>query len=152
MASRRQDHGQGGGRGRSQRQLRVGELIRRRLSEVLARGDVHDAELSAQSITVGEVQVSPDLRVATAYVMPLGGVEVEAALAALRRNRGELRHLVADALATKYTPELRFRVDETFDRLDATRRMFADPKVQQDLAAGPEDDTDDGEGDEGPRG
>ncbi|MGY6410703.1 MAG: 30S ribosome-binding factor RbfA [Alkalilacustris sp.] len=137
---RRTDQGQGRGAGRSQRQLRVGELIRRRLSEVLARGEVHDDALSAASITVGEVQVSPDLRVATAYVMPLGGAGVEAALAALRRNKGELRHLVAGALATKYTPELRFRADETFDRLDATRRMFSDPKVQQDLAAGAEDE------------
>ena len=140
MGRSRQDHGQGRGTtGPSQRQLRVGELIRRRLSEVLARGDVHDAELSAQSITVGEVQVSPDLRVATAYVMPLGGAGIETALAALRRNQGELRHLVGGALATKFTPELRFRADETFDRLDATRRLFADPKVQQDIASGSTD-------------
>ena len=153
MARKRHDDGQGPGSGRSQRQLRVGELIRRRLSEVLARGDVHDAELSAQSITVGEVQVSPDLRVATAYVMPLGGAGVEAALAALRRNQGELRHLVASALATKYTPELRFRADETFDRLDATRRMFADPKVRQDVAAPQEGEANgDGDGDGDGRG
>ncbi len=148
---RRADH-QGRGAGPSQRQLRVGELIRRRLSEVLARGDVHDTELNAQSITVGEVQVSPDLRVATAYVMPLGGAGVETALAALRRNKGELRHLVGGALATKFTPELRFRPDETFDRLDATRRMFDDPKVRQDLAPEGGEDAAEDAGRDGERG
>lgn len=122
------------GKGPTQRQLRVGELIRRRLAEVLARGDVHDPELTALSITVGEVTVSPDLRVATAYVMPLGGAGIETAIAALKRNQGELRHLIGGALATKFTPQLRFRPDETFERLDATRRMFSDPTVQRDLA------------------
>jgi ribosome-binding factor A len=78
--------------GPSQRQLRVGELIRRTLSDVLYRGDVHDPDLNAMSITVGEVRVSPDLKVATVHVMPLGGGDVEGAIAALSRNKGELRH------------------------------------------------------------
>jgi ribosome-binding factor A len=78
------------GSGPSQRQLRVGELIRRTLSGVLARGDVHDPELNALSITVGEVRASPDLKIATVYVMPLGGGGREEAIAALKRNRGEL--------------------------------------------------------------
>lgn len=129
-----------GGRGPSQRQLRVGELIRRRLAEVLARGDLHDEALTQMSVTVGEVRTSPDLKVATAYVMPLGGAGVDAAIAALNRHRSELRRVVGQALGLKFTPELRFRPDETFDRLDATRRMFADPRVQRDLDAAPDDD------------
>ena len=118
----------------SQRQLRVGELIRRRLSEVLARGEVHDPDLAGVSITVGEVRCSPDLRVATAFVMPLGGQGVDSALKALARNAGTLRHEVGRALTLKVTPELRFRADETFDRMDAARRLFADETVRRDVA------------------
>ncbi|TCP61577.1 ribosome-binding factor A [Rhodovulum bhavnagarense] len=125
----------------SQRQLRVGELIRRTLSEVLARGDVHDPDLNRMSITVGEVRTSPDLRVATAYVLPLGGHEADAALAALRRNRGELRHLVSKKLTLKFSPELRFTLDETFDRMDETRRLLSQDAVRRDLT-GPEGDED----------
>ncbi|HDR29051.1 30S ribosome-binding factor RbfA [Rhodovulum sp.] len=118
----------------SQRQLRVGELIRRTLSEVLARGDVHDPELNAMSITVGEVRTSPDLKVATAFVLPLGGRGAEAALAALRRNRGELRRLVSRKLELKFAPEIRFAPDETFDRMDETRRLLAREDVRRDTA------------------
>ncbi|MGQ0566760.1 MAG: 30S ribosome-binding factor RbfA [Gemmobacter sp.] len=128
--------------GPSQRQLRVGELIRRTLSDVLNRAEVHDPVLNTMSITVGEVRVSPDLKVATVHVMPLGGGDVEAAIAALARNKYELRRRVAGAMTLKYAPDLRFRPDETFDALDATRRMFADPVVQRDLAAGEGDDPD----------
>lgn len=117
----------------SQRQLRVGELIRRTLSEILARGDVHDPDLSRLSITVGEVRTSPDLKVATAYVLPLGGRDVDVAMEALSRNRGELRRLVSKSLTLKYSPELRFRIDETFDRMDETRRLLSDEHVRQDL-------------------
>ena len=129
-------------RGPSQRQLRVGELIRRTLSDVLARADVHDPELNAMSITVGEVRVSPDLKVATVHVMPLGGQGVEAAIAALSRNRGELRHHIAGAMTLKYAPDLRFRPDETFAALDETRRLFSDARVQRDIAAGDDDAAD----------
>lgn len=121
------------GSGPSQRQLRVGELIRRTLSDVLLRGDVHDPDLNRHSITVGEVSASPDLKVATAYVLPLGGHDAEEALAALRRNTRELRHHVAKAMTLKYAPELRFRLDETFDRMDDTRRLFADDRVRRDV-------------------
>ncbi|MCL7464144.1 30S ribosome-binding factor RbfA [Phaeovulum sp. NW3] len=131
------------GDGPSQRQLRVGELIRRTLSDVLMRGDVHDPDLNRISITVGEVRTSPDLKVATAYVTPLGGQGAEEMLAALRRNKGELRHLVSRTLTLKFAPELRFRLDETFDRLDETRRMFADERVQRDIAQPDADDEDD---------
>lgn len=127
------------GTGPSQRQLRVGELIRRTLSDVLARADVHDPELNRFSITVGEVVVSPDLKIATCHVMPLGGGDVQTAITALARNRGELRHLVSKALTLKFAPDLRFRADETYDRLDDSRRLFADERVQRDLAQ-PDDD------------
>lgn len=128
-------------RGPSQRQLRVGELIRRTLSDVLLRADVHDPELNRHSITVGEVRASPDLKVATAYVLPLGGVGAEEALAALRRNAPELRHLVAKEMTLKYAPQLRFELDATFDRLDDTRRLFADERVRRDIEA-PDTDAD----------
>lgn len=122
------------GDGPSQRQLRVGELIRRTLSDVLNRAEIHDPDLNRMSITVGEVRCSPDLKVATAYVMPLmGSVPVEDAIAALARNKAELRHRIGGALTLKYTPDLRFRPDATFDQLDETRRLFADEKVRRDL-------------------
>ena len=129
-----------GGQGPSQRQLRVGELIRRRLADVLAQGDVHDPELNRMSITVGEVRVTPDLKIATAYVMPLGGQQAEQAMEALIRNRHELRRAVVSGLALKFAPQLRFVLDDTFDRLDETRRMFADDRVQRDINAGREED------------
>ncbi|MGY6549840.1 MAG: 30S ribosome-binding factor RbfA [Roseinatronobacter sp.] len=126
--------------GPSQRQLRVGELIRRELADVLARGDVHDDVLSRVPITVSEVRTSPDLKIATAYVMPLGGQGQQETLTALRRNRAELRHLVSRSLTLKFSPDLRFQLDETFDRMDETRRLFQDARVQRDIAQGPEDD------------
>lgn len=132
------------GQGPSQRQLRVGELIRRTLSDVLHRAEIHDPDLNRMSITVGEVSCSPDLKIATVYVMPLGGHGVDEAIAALARNKGELRHRVAEAMTLKYAPDLRFRPDETFDRLDETRRLFADEKVRRDLEA-PSDDDDGGD-------
>lgn len=128
------------GHGPSQRQLRVGELIRRTLSDVLLRGDVHDPDLNRHSITVGEVKASPDLKIATAYVLPLGGNDAEDALAALRRNTGELRHLVAKGMALKYAPQLRFVLDETFDRMDDTRRLFEDERVRRDVEDADDDD------------
>lgn len=142
MAKNQHTHGSGP----SQRQLRVGELIRRTLSDVLMRADVHDPDLNRHSITVSEVRASPDLKVATAYVMPLGGHDLEDALKALRRNAPELRHLVAKAMTLKYAPQLRFQLDETFDRMDDTRRLFADERVRRDVEAQDDgdDDSDDG--------
>lgn len=121
------------GPGPSQRQLRVGELIRRTLSDVLARGDVHDPELNRMSITVGEVRTSPDLRIATAFVLPLGGQGQEDVVKLLARNKGELRRAVSKKLALKFAPDLRFQLDETFDRMDETRRLMAQNTVRQDL-------------------
>ena len=123
------------GPGPTQRQLRVAELIRRRLSDVLTQGDIHDPDLHRLSITVGEVTCSPDLKVATAYVLPLGGDKRDEALEKLRENRHEIRRIVARGLSLKFSPEIRFQIDETFDRLDNTRAMFADENVRRDLDA-----------------
>ncbi len=121
------------GKGPSQRQLRVGELIRRTLAGVLARGDVHDPDLNRMSITVGEVRTSPDLRVATAFVLPLGGQGRDEALAALRRNSKELRRAVSKELTLKFSPELRFALDETFDQMDETNRLLRQDTVRRDV-------------------
>jgi len=121
------------GPGPSQRQLRVGELIRRTLSEVLARGDIHDPDLNRVSVTVGEVSASPDLKVATAYVCPLGGQGGENLIALLAKNKSEIRRAISKELTLKFTPDLRFRLDETFDRMDETRRLFSQDAVRQDL-------------------
>ncbi|MCD1626717.1 MAG: 30S ribosome-binding factor RbfA [Paracoccaceae bacterium] len=119
--------------GPGQRQLRVGELIRRTLSEVLMRGDIHDPDLNRLSITVGEVRVTTDLRVATIYVLPLGGHGKDEVIKLLARNKGELRRIIGKKVALKFTPELRFQLDETFDRMDETRRLFAQDEVRRDL-------------------
>ncbi len=121
------------GAGPSQRQLRVGELVRRTLSRVLAKGDVHDHDLNRMSITVGEVRLSSDLKIATVYVMPLGGSGRPEAIEALKRNRGELRRAVMKDLTLKYAPDLRFVIDETFDRMDETREMLARADVRRDV-------------------
>lgn len=123
------------GTGPSQRQLRVGELIRRTLSETLSRQEIHDPDLNRMSITVGEVRVSPDLRIATVYALPLGGQGKDEAIAALKRNNHELRRAVARNVLLKNVPELRYQADDTFDRLDETRRLFSDETVQRDIKA-----------------
>ncbi len=123
------------GPGPSQRQLRVGETIRRALSDVLARGDVHDSDLNRMSITVGEVRVSPDLKIATAYVLPLGGQGQDEVIALFARNKGELRRLVAKKLTLKFAPDLRFQLDQTFDRMDETREMLSRADVRRDTAS-----------------
>jgi len=117
----------------NQRQLRVGEQIRRRLSEMLQRGELHDADITRYMITVGEVRMSPDLSVATAYVLPLGGNQKEEALLALRKNRYEIRHGITKALSIKFAPEIWFEIDDTFDRMDATAALLAKDHVRQDL-------------------
>lgn len=133
MARKHTKGGRMSASGPSQRQLRVGELIRRTLSEVLQRGEVHDPDLQRMSITVGEVRVTPDLRNATAYVLPLGGQQKEEAIEALNRNKAEIRHLVTHGMTIKFAPEIRFEIDDTFDRMDATRRLLAEDNVRRDL-------------------
>jgi len=121
------------GPGPSQRQLRVGELIPRTLSEVLMRGDIHDPDLNRLSVTVGEVRTSPDLKIATAFVLPLGGDGQEDLIALLARNKPELRRVIGKKVGLKYAPDLRFRLDETFDQMDETRRLFAQDAVRRDV-------------------
>ena len=121
------------GTGPSQRQLRVGELIRRALSDILMQGTIHDPDLNRISVTVSEVTASPDLKIATAYVCPLGGQGGEDLIALLAKNKSEIRRSVSKKLTLKYTPDLRFRIDETFDRMDETRRLFSQENIKRDL-------------------
>lgn len=122
------------GKAPSQRQLRVGELIRRTMSELLMRGEIHDPELNRLSVTVGEVRVSPDLRIATAYVLPLGGQGKDEVVALLARNHGELRRMVGRKAGLKHAPEFRFRLDETYDQMDTTRELLDRPEVKRDIS------------------
>ena len=119
--------------GPSQRQLRVGEVLRRSLSEVLARGELHDPELDGVSITVSEVRASPDLRHATVFVLPLGGVATDEILEALERNGKELRHIVTKSVSLKYSPKLSFVADRSFDQMDRTRELLGSDEVRRDL-------------------
>jgi len=132
MAHRRSEQGSGP----TQRQLRVGETIRRALADILIRSDHHEPDLEGVSITVGEVRCSSDLRVATVYVLPLGGRDAERALAALDRAKFELRRQLTRMVSLKFSPELRFKLDETFDRMDETRRMLGDERVRRDIDEG----------------
>lgn len=97
------------------------------------QGDIHDPDLNRLSITVSEVAVTGDLRIATVFVLPLGGKGKEDVLKLLGRNKGELRRVVGRKLGLKHSPELRFQLDETFDRMDETRRMLNEDRVRQDL-------------------
>lgn len=111
--------------GPSQRQQRVAELVRHALAEVLSRGDLQDDVLTKNVITIPEVRMSPDLKLATAYVMPLGGRDEDAVLKALEKNKKLLRQEVARRVNLKFAPDLRFRRDESFDeaaRIDALLR------------------------------
>ena len=121
------------GRAPSQRQLRVAELIRRTLSEMLLRGDIHDPELAAMSVTIGEVTITPDLRIATVYALALGGGDSDLMIKALNNNRYELRRGINKALTLKFSPELRFKVDRTYDQMDDTRALLDRAEVRRDL-------------------
>jgi ribosome-binding factor A len=128
--------------GPSQRQQRVAELVRHALAEVFARGDIQDDVLTGHIITIPEVRMSPDLKLATAYVMPLGGRDERAVLEALTRNRKTLRSEVARRVNLKFAPDLRFLRDETFDEAARIDALLRSEKVQRDVSR-----TDDG-GDE----
>lgn len=121
------------GGGPNQRQLRVAEVIRRALSDILARGDVHDPDLHSASITVAEVRMSPDLRQATVFVLPLGGVNTEGVLKALNRNTYEIRRQVTAQIDLKFSPQLIFQPDRRFDQMDRTRDLLESPEVKRDL-------------------
>jgi ribosome-binding factor A len=120
--------------GGSQRQLRVGELIRHELAAMLSRGDVHDPVIEAHMITVPEVRMSPDLRLATIYIMPLGGRDENDVLEALDRNKRYVRGEIARRVNLKFAPEIRFRIDERFDEAERIEKLLRTPDVQRDLA------------------
>src|ERR1700748_3796497 len=124
----------------SQRQLRVGELVRHALAEMLTRGDVHDPVIETHLITVPEVSMSPDLRLATIYVLPLGGRDAKDVVAALDRNKRYLRGEIARRVNLKFAPDIRFRVDERFDEAERIEKLLRTPAVQRDLAPDSEED------------
>jgi ribosome-binding factor A len=125
--------------GASQRQLRVGELIRHEFADMLARGDVHDAVIEGHMITVPEVRVSADLRLATIYIMPLGGHDEKEVLDALERNSRYVRGEIARRVNLKFAPEIRFRIDERFDEAERIEKLLRTPAVQRDLKRGDEE-------------
>jgi ribosome-binding factor A len=117
----------------SQRQLKVGELIRHALAEIFARGEILDEVLSRHSLTVPEVRMSPDLKLATVYVLPLGGGEAEEAVAHLDKHKRFLRGLLAKRVKMKFMPELRFKVDTSFEASSRIDELLASPQVVRDL-------------------
>ena len=117
----------------SVRVLKVGERVRHILSELLARGEAHDETLTAHSVSVTEVRMTPDLRNAAAYVKPLLGEDEGDVLKALRTNTAFFQREVAKRLGLKFAPKLQFKPDESFDEADRIERLLADPKVARDL-------------------
>jgi len=122
--------------GPSQRQLRVGEAVRHAVSELLAHGEVHDAVIETHLITVPEVRMSADLRVATIYVMPLGGRDEAQVLAALDRNKRYVRGAIAKKVNLKFAPDIRFRIDERFGEAERIEKLLRSPAVKRDLDGG----------------
>lgn len=117
----------------SQRMLRVGELVRHAMSELLTRGEMNDAALDGHVITVSRVKMSPDLKCATVYILPLGGKDREPVIEALEKHRKHLRGEVARKINLKFAPDVRFKLDDSFDNLDRIGELLNSPKVQQDL-------------------
>jgi ribosome-binding factor A len=122
----------------SQRQLRVGELVRHALAEMLTRGDVHDPVIEGHMITVPEVRMSPDLRLATIYVVSLGGRDEKDVIAALDRHRKYLRGEIARRVNLKFAPDIRFRVDDRFKEAERIDKLLRSPEVARDLEKGDE--------------
>jgi ribosome-binding factor A len=120
-------------RGPSQRQLRVAERVRHVLAEMLVRGEVHDSVIEGHVITVPEVRMTPDLRLATIYVMPLGGRDAQEVVAALTRNRRFLRGEIARRVNLKFAPDIRFAVDARFDAAERIEELLRTPRVRRDL-------------------
>jgi ribosome-binding factor A len=130
-------------RGPSQRQLRVGEVIRHVLSDILSRGEVRDPELEGVSVTVTQVKPSADMRHAIVFCEPLGGKNAERVIEALNRHRGYLRGLLGHAVRLRFTPELRFAEDNSFAEAEKIETLLKSARVQRDLRAA----HDDGDGD-----
>ncbi|MFN3891115.1 MAG: 30S ribosome-binding factor RbfA [Beijerinckiaceae bacterium] len=124
----------------SQRMLRVGELVRHAMSELLTRGELNDPVLDTHVVTVPRVKMSPDLKLATVYVMPLGGQDSGPVLAALERHRKFLRGEVARKINLKFAPDVRFRIDDTFDNAAHIDQLLNSPQVRRDLPSAPRDD------------
>lgn len=118
--------------GPSQRQLRVGELIRHAISDLLARGEIHDDVIAGHVITISQVRMSPDLKLATIFVMPLGGEDVDPVLAAFERNKRFIRGVVARAVNLKFAPDIRFRKDESFESGHRIDRLLESLKVRHE--------------------
>ena len=133
MARQQRHHSRDHAGGGSQRQLRVGELIRHELAEMLTRGDIHDPVIEAHMITVPEVRMTADLRLATVYVMPLGGHDEKEVIDAFDRNKRYIRGEIARRVNLKFAPEIRFRVDERFDEAERIEKLLRTPQVQRDL-------------------
>jgi ribosome-binding factor A len=133
------DAGRESGTGPSQRALRAGEVIRHAIADILSRGEVHDPVIQGHVITVPEVRMSPDLKLATIYVMPLGGRDEKAVVEALERNKRYLRGEIAHRVNLKFAPDLRFRIDERFDEAARIEKLLHTPRVQRDLR-GTDDD------------
>ncbi|MGB8637962.1 MAG: 30S ribosome-binding factor RbfA [Pseudolabrys sp.] len=119
--------------GGSQRQLRVGELVRHALADMLTRGDVHDPVIERHMITIPEVRVTADLRLATIYVMPLGGRDAEEVVVAFERHKKFLRAEIAHRINLKFAPDIRFRVDDRFTEAERIDKLLHSPEVQRDL-------------------
>ena len=128
--------------GPSQRQLRVGEMLRHAVSEILTRGEVRDPELEGVSVTVTQAKPSPDMRHAVIYCEPLGGRNAERVIAALNRHRGFIRGLLGHMIRLKFTPDLRFVEDQSFAEAEKIETILKSARVRRDL--GPEDDAEDG--------
>jgi ribosome-binding factor A len=128
------------GHGPSQRQLRAAELVRHAMAEILARGDVHDPTIETHLITVPEVRMTGDLRLATIYIMPLGGHDEALVLAALERNKRYLRGEIARRVNLKFAPDIRFRVDERFEEAARIEKLLRSPDVRRDTACAPSAD------------
>jgi ribosome-binding factor A len=120
-------------KGPTQRQLRVGELIRHKLAEMLARGEIYDDVLAAHVTTITEVRMSPDLRLATAYVMPLGGKDTKTVIDALTRNAKFIRGEIAHAVDLRVAPDVRFREDDTFEEVSRIDRLLHSERVRRDV-------------------
>jgi ribosome-binding factor A len=128
--------------GPTQRMLRVGELVRHALSKVLTRGDIIDPVVERATITVPEVRMTPDLKLAKAYIMPLGGEGAEELVAALNKHTKFVRGRIAPELDLKFSPDIRFYVDDTFDEASRIDALLRSEKVQHDLAADDDEDED----------
>ncbi len=140
-----------GAKAPSQRQLRVGEELRHVMARLLNAGEAHDPDLAGASITVSEVRVSPDLKNATVFFLPLAGRNEAAVLAALKRAAPFFRHRLAEEMTLRFTPRLSFQLDRSFEEADRIERLLHSERVRQDLSEpAPEHEPDEGEG-EGPR-